>query len=173
MGSFMGLKMPTSFSAAPLIGAGGARMAPVVAAGFTVAPEFGYVVLTASASVILTQWQMFQVAFQRRRSGLKYPKMYEDAEDSLFNCYQRAHQNTLESYPAFLTLLVISGLAYPITASVFGMLWVVGRVVYSLGYYTGDPSKRFRGAFHNFGLWGLLVTSIVFGVRTVMPLLSA
>lgn len=148
-------------------------MAPVVAAGFTVAPEFGYVVLTASASVILTQWQMFQVAFQRRRSGLKYPKMYEDAEDSLFNCYQRAHQNTLESYPAFLTLLVISGLAYPITASVFGMLWVVGRVVYSLGYYTGDPSKRFRGAFHNFGLWGLLVTSIVFGVRTVMPLLSA
>lgn len=40
-------------------------------------------------------------------------------------------------------------------------------------YYTGDPNKRHRGAFHNFGLWGLLVTSIVFGVKAVMPLLSA
>lgn len=104
---------------------------------------------------------------------MKYPKMYEDAEDSLFNCYQRAHQNTLEGYPAFLALLTIAGLAYPITASAFGMLWVAGRIVYSLGYYTGEPAKRNRGAFHNFGLWGLLVTSIVFGVRTVLPLFSA
>lgn len=165
--------MPTSLSA-PLVGAStGRNMAPVVtAASFAVAPEFGYVVLTASASVVLTQWQMIQVALQRKRSGVAYPKMYEDAEESVFNCYQRAHQNTLESYPAFLTLLVLAGLAYPITASAFGMLWVVGRVVYSLGYYTGDPNKRLRGAFHNFGQWGLLITCIVFGVKTVMPLLS-
>jgi glutathione S-transferase len=44
--------------------------------------------------------------------------MYEDKEDSVFNCYQRAHQNTMESYPAFLALLLLSGLSYPITASV-------------------------------------------------------
>lgn len=54
--------MPTSLSA-PLVGAStGRNMAPVVtAASFAVAPEFGYVVLTASASVVLTQWQMIQV----------------------------------------------------------------------------------------------------------------
>lgn len=50
--------------------------------------------------------------------GVGTPQMYEDAEDSVFNCYQRAHQNTLENYPAFLALLLISGFEYPITASV-------------------------------------------------------
>lgn len=165
--------MPTSLGA-PFVGASTSRMAPVVtAAGFAVAPQFGFVVLTASAGVVLTQWQMIQVALQRKKSGLAYPKMYEDTEQSVFNCYQRAHQNTLESFPAFLALLVLAGLAYPITASAFGLLWVVGRVVYSIGYYTGDPNKRHSGAFHNFGLWGLLITSITFGVKTVLPLLSA
>lgn len=33
----------------------------VAASVVPVSPEFGYVVLTASASAILTQWQMFQV----------------------------------------------------------------------------------------------------------------
>ena len=61
MGSFLGLKMPLGLTA-PLAGSSAERMAPVVtAAGFSVPPQFGFVVLTASASVILTQWQMFQV----------------------------------------------------------------------------------------------------------------
>lgn len=128
-------------------------------------PRFGFVVLTAAASVALTQWQGIQVAIQRKKCGLKYPKMYEDAESSVFNCYQRAHQNTLEAYPSFLTLLVLGGLGYPVTASVFGMVWVVGRVFYSLGYYTGDPRNRMKGMWHVFGLLGLLVTSSVYGVR--------
>jgi len=151
------------------------RKSPVVVAASVVpvSPEFGYVVLTASASAILTQWQMIQVAFQRKRSGVKYPKVYEDADDSVFNCYQRAHQNTLESYPAFLTLLLIGGFGYPITSSVCGMVWVIGRVVYSLGYYTGNPINRMKGAFHNFGLWGLLITCIVYGIQQVMPLLRS
>ena len=39
------------------------RRGPVVVAASVVpmSPEFGYVVLTASASAILTQWQMIQV----------------------------------------------------------------------------------------------------------------
>ena len=131
-------------------------------------PKFGYVALTGAASVLLTQWQGFKVGMQRKKCGLKYPKMYEDKEDSLFDCYQRAHQNTLEGYPAFLSLLLLGGLGYPVVSSIFGMIWVTGRVFYSLGYYSGDPKKRLQGAWYVVGLLGLLVTTSVFGVRLVL-----
>ncbi|CAM6088156.1 unnamed protein product [Calypogeia fissa] len=127
--------------------------------------EYGYVILTTAASAFLVQWQAFQVSGQRRKSGLKYPKMYEDAEDSVFNCYQRAHQNTLENYPSYLALLLIGGLGYPITSAVLGLVWIVGRLVYSLGYFTGDPNNRLKGMFHFFGFVGLFITCIVLGVR--------
>ena len=37
---------------------------------------------------------------------------------------------------------------------------MAGRVVYALGYSTGDPAKRNRGAFQYFGLLTLLGLSI-------------
>eukprot|EP00850_Spirogloea_muscicola_P020517 SM000219S06662 [mRNA] locus=s219:30464:31965:+ [translate_table: standard] len=128
-------------------------------------PEFGYVALTAAASTALIGWQTFQVAKQRRKAGVPYPKMFEDKDDSVFNCYQRAHQNTMESYPAFIAMLLLSGLAYPLTAAVFGTVWIVGRLVYSMGYYSGDPKKRHQGAWHSFGLMGLIGTACVFAFR--------
>ena len=39
----------------------------------------------------------------------------------------------------------------------------------SYSYYSGDPKKRMRGAWNIFGLLGLLVTTIVFGVRLFLP----
>lgn len=126
---------------------------------------YGYVILTAAASAFLVQWQAIQVSGQRKKLGIKYPKMYEEAENSVFNCYQRAHQNTLESYPSFLALLLIGGLGYPITSAVLGLIWLVGRVVYSLGYYTGDPNNRLKGMFHFFAFLGLFITCVVLGVR--------
>jgi hypothetical protein len=46
------------------------RRSPVVVAASVVpvSPEFGYVVLTASASAILTQWQMIQVPVEIEQS---------------------------------------------------------------------------------------------------------
>ncbi|KAH7307477.1 hypothetical protein KP509_22G060900 [Ceratopteris richardii] len=134
----------------------------------TLPSEFGYVILTAAAGVLLTQWQGIQVGKQRKLCGLKYPKMYEDKDRSVFNCYQRVHQNTLESFPAFLLLLFLGGLAYPLTSSIFGSIWIAGRIVYSLCYYSGDPRKRMKGMWHTVGLLGLFVTTCVFGFRLVL-----
>ncbi|CAJ0902608.1 11537_t:CDS:2 [Entrophospora sp. SA101] len=69
----------------------------------------------------------------------------KDKNKFIFNCYQRAHQNTLETYPQFLFLLTFS------------------RVAYAKGYQTGDPVKRGRGRFGTIGLLGLLVTCILTG----------
>lgn len=45
--------------------------------------------------------------------ALQYPTMYSDKEQ-LFNCIQRAHQNTLEVYPQWLVFQTIAALVYPV-----------------------------------------------------------
>ncbi|XP_041354102.1 microsomal glutathione S-transferase 3-like [Gigantopelta aegis] len=86
--------------------------------------------------------------------------MYSDRSDH-FNCVQRAHQNTLEGYPIFLVLLLVAGTCFPKISAVSGIIWILGRIVYAQGYYTGDPSKRVRGAFGYIGLLTLLVCSVL------------
>ena len=46
--------------------------------------------------------------------------MYDDKNPGgLFNCYQRAHQNTLENIPPFLVMLLLGG--------VFCAKWASGK----------------------------------------------
>ena len=40
--------------------------------------------------------------------------MYSD-KDQVFNCIQRAHQNTLEVYPQWLVFQTIAALVYPVS----------------------------------------------------------
>ncbi|CAG8631771.1 8032_t:CDS:2 [Ambispora leptoticha] len=74
----------------------------------------------------------------------------------LFNCYQRAHQNSLESQPQVLFMLAVSGLKYPLIASIAGTIFVAGRIFYARGYQTGQPENRQRGSF---GILGYLTLS--------------
>ncbi len=93
--------------------------------------------------------------------------MYADSKEAekdkskhLFNCAQRAHQNTLENYPTFLVLFSIASIQYPLISTAAGLVWLLGRYVYANGYCTGDPAKRNRGAFAYLGLFTLLGASI-------------
>ncbi|CAJ0963488.1 unnamed protein product [Ranitomeya imitator] len=112
--------------------------------------------------------------------------MYSDKEN-VFNCIQRAHQNTLELYPAWLMFQLIAGLAFPLCASVLGAVWVTSRVSYAHGYYTGgyrhtirftndhdqrydlavivDPEKRLRGGYGYIGLFGVVLLSLAAGLQ--------
>ena len=58
--------------------------------------------------------------------------MYSDRHPD-FNCYQRAHQNTLENFPFMLITLMAGGVRHPVVAAAAGMAWIVARVFYSLG----------------------------------------
>nr|CAH0109515.1 unnamed protein product [Daphnia galeata] len=130
--------------------------------------DYGYVVLTGIASGCLLTWQSIQVGKMRKKLSVPYPIMYSPeitGNGNLFNCYQRAHQNTLESYPLVLMLLFTGGLKYPVPAALGGAIWIAGRVAYSKGYYTGDPTKRMRGSFGYIGLAILLGTSGTFGAK--------
>lgn len=102
-----------------------------------------------------------QVGKARKRYGVAYPALYApgtDANAQVFNCIQRAHQNTAcEAAPAFYALLLVAGLVRPKEAAAAGAVFLVGRVLYFKGYSTGEPKARMRGAFANFGTLGLLV----------------
>lgn len=85
----------------------------------------------------------------------------KDSKKNLFNCVQRAHQNTLEMFPIFSTLLLAGGLQYPEISAAAGVVYILGRIVFVSGYSTGIPAKRTRGAFGYLGLITLLGTSVM------------
>lgn len=127
-------------------------------------PEYGYVVEVGVASTFLLLWQGIKVGQMRKKFKVEYPTMYSP-DNKLFNCYQRAHQNTLENYPQFLMLLFTGGVQYPTINAVAGLVWIAGRISYSLGYYTGEPSKRMKGGYAYFGLLTMLGTTVSFALR--------
>jgi len=131
---------------------------------FHIPSGFGYVVLTAVGSMFMLTWKGFKVGGMRKKLKINYPTMYSKDND-LFNCYQRAHQNTLENYPQFLTCLFLGGLEMPVLTSIGGVIWILGRISYAKGYYTGDPQKRMQGGYGYIGLLLILGTTIKFGVH--------
>jgi glutathione S-transferase len=96
----------------------------------------------------------------RSRHSVKAPAVAGAPE---FERAYRVQMNTLEQFALFLPLLWIAA-ALPVgtvyLAPTFGLIWVVGRIVYMAGYMA-DPAKRSAG--FNIGaaaVLGLLVLSI-------------
>jgi len=131
---------------------------------FSIPKAYGYVILVAVASAFLLIWKSMQVGKARKLYKVNYPTMYS-ADNDTFNCYQRAHQNTLEGYSTFLLLLLMGGLDMPVFAAIAGLIWIAGKVSYAKGYYTGDPKNRMRGGYAYIGLLMLLAATIKLGVK--------
>merc|ERR1712045_490454 len=108
-------------------------------------PGYGYVLVTVVLVWLLLFWQGFMVGKMRTKYKVDYPAVYSDTEP-VFNCYQRAHQNTLERIPLFLILLLTAGLFNAKVTAAFGFLWLLARVIYAVGYYSGIPKDRIAGS---------------------------
>ncbi|GLB38872.1 putative MAPEG family protein [Lyophyllum shimeji] len=109
----------------------------------------------------------FTVSRWRRRAGIKYPQLYADKAEvaaskdaMIFNCAQRAHQNTLETIPIIYVSTLVTGLKYPMFAASACGIWSLSRIAYTRGYITGDPAKRLNYG-HLAGMLGML--GLVFG----------
>ncbi|KAF8131405.1 hypothetical protein EV363DRAFT_1449808 [Boletus edulis] len=112
-------------------------------------PEGYRYVAGALVSVVwLMGWQTIVVNRYRSSSGIKYPQLYAEKAEAqasreahLFNCAQRAHQNTLEHMPAIL-------ITTPSLRRARVHSGHFTRVLYTIGYTSGDAAKRnSRGGF--------------------------
>ncbi|KAI8588244.1 hypothetical protein BDZ88DRAFT_422465 [Geranomyces variabilis] len=137
------------------------------ALGLQLTQEHGYALAVAASSALLLQYLAAKAGSLRKKADVPYPYMYAErsvAEKNPIankhNCYQRAHQNTLEAYPVFLVLFTITAIKYPLIASGAGATWIAGRIAYAQGYYTGNPAQRQRGVFGYLGLLTLLGASV-------------
>merc|ERR1712226_1233562 len=124
-------------------------------------PSYGYVLLTVVLTYFPLFWQGFMVGQKRKLYKVDYPAMYSDTEP-MFNCYQRVHQNTLERVPIFLALLLAAGLFNAKMAAAFGFIWLAGRIIYSIGYYSGIPKNRIVGSFLGLALAEIPLLTMTF-----------
>ncbi|ORZ10480.1 hypothetical protein BCR42DRAFT_422468, partial [Absidia repens] len=84
----------------------------------------------------------------------------KDPLKNIFNCTQRAHQNTLEFWPIVTSLSLIAGLSHPVVAAAAHAWWLLGRIIYVRGYITGNPQNRLYGVAGQLGVLPLLFVSI-------------
>ena len=113
-----------------------------------------------------------QVMAARKKYGVAYPALYasgKSAEDTKFNCAQRAHQNTLETLPIVNLMTLSSALVYPRLAGMFGAFWVVGRFLYIHGYSENGPEGRMLGGVvSHLGDFPLFILTCVSAYQLIM-----
>jgi uncharacterized membrane protein YecN with MAPEG domain len=84
-----------------------------------------------------------------------------DEEWVQFNNYQRSHYNYLEGIALVVPALLIAGLFQTKITFILGVVYIVGRELYSQGYKTFGASKRGLGAatldIALVGLWGISI----------------
>jgi uncharacterized membrane protein YecN with MAPEG domain len=89
-------------------------------------------------------WMAARVALAHSRTGILAPAM---TGDPVLERTIRAHTNTLEWMPIFLPSLWLFAIYWDSTAAaILGLVWIVGRIVYFLGYVAA-PNKRRAGFF--------------------------
>ncbi|KAF9920261.1 hypothetical protein FBU30_009927 [Linnemannia zychae] len=143
-------------------------------ATITISPDYGIVIIIAVLSCMLVFFFGTKVTSYRQIAQVPLPFLYADANECkedhkklIFNCYQRIHQNTLEGFSTYLTVLLLGGVQYPIAGAALGGVWILGRCFYYYGYSTGHPNSRKLGVFGHLGWLGLMALTLKLGIDIV------
>ena len=100
------------------------------------------VALVTLLSLLTYFWMSTRVPVARVKAGIAAPAM---TGDPLLERTIRAHYNTLEWLPIYLVSLWLFALYWNETvAAAMGVVWIVGRIAYALGY-AAEASKRGPG----------------------------
>ena len=85
-------------------------------------------------------WMGVRVGAARRTSGIAAPAM---SGDPMLERYLRVQGNTLEWLPIFLgSLWLFAHYWGDMPAAILGLIWIVGRVLYALGYSAAADKRE-------------------------------
>jgi uncharacterized membrane protein YecN with MAPEG domain len=127
-----------------------------------------WVALVTLLALLTYFWMSTRVPVARNKCGIRAPAM---TGDPLLERTIRAHYNTLEWLPLFLVSLWLFAIYWnELVAAAVGVVWIVGRILYALGY-AADAGKRGPGfliqavatAVLLFGSLGKIVYSLATG----------
>src|SRR5580692_8129173 len=127
--------------------------------------EHRWTALVSLVTLLMYFCMSMQVARARGKSGIEPPAM---TGDKLLVRAVRVQSNTLEWLPIFLVSLWLFAIYWnELIAAGLGIVWIIGRVVYSTGYMA-DPAKRSTGfliqmlacAVLLFGAFGKIIYSL-------------
>jgi glutathione S-transferase len=115
-----------------------------------------YVAIVSLLALLTYFWMSLQVGRARAKCGIQAPAM---TGDPILERTIRAHYNTLEWLPLLLVPMWLFAVYWSdLIAAILGLVWIVGRIVYALGY-VADPKKREVG----FLIQALAVAVLLFG----------
>ncbi len=129
-----------------------------------------YVALITIAALLVYVWMGIRVGRARAKSGVAAPAM---TGDPILERHIRVHYNTLEWLPIFLAGLWLFAIYWnDLVAAALGVVWIVGRIVYALGYVS-DPKKREVGFLIQFAATAVLVFGALGRIIWVMATVGA
>jgi glutathione S-transferase len=115
-----------------------------------------WVALVTLLALLTYFWMSTRVPLARNKCGIQAPAM---TGDPLLERTIRAHYNTLEWLPIFLVSLWLFAIYWnELVAAGLGVVWIVGRILYALGY-SADAAKRGPG----FLIQSVAVAVLLFG----------
>jgi uncharacterized membrane protein YecN with MAPEG domain len=122
---------------------------------------YAFVAIVTGLALLAYVWMGLRVGAARSKSGIAAPQM---TGDPVLERHIRVQANTLEWLPIFLPSLWMFHLFWQpqdpmgVIAFALGMVWIVGRILYALGY-VADPGKREAG----FVIQMLAAAALLFG----------
>lgn len=109
---------------------------------FLMTQDFLILLLVTILSLVLCYGLSIFVGVIRSKHNLPAPTMsgHPEVERAI-----RAHANTVEQLMIFLpSLWIFWYIVSPLWANILGAVWIVGRIIFAIGYYSA-PLKRYYG----------------------------
>jgi len=124
----------------------------VLARGFVPhAPQLFLFAIPVALGAAVLQWLAFNVNWARAEYNVAWPTLYADKatckEAEAYNCYQRAHQHTLEGWAQLFAELYVANQLFPVLSCIFASGFILSRIPFAWGYYSGNVANRRGGNF--------------------------